>query len=550
MKLRNWLMIVLVLCLSPLSAFASSEILTTAQRETLYANAIMELEDYLYNKQDDPARLQGIIDSFGRARIGQSESLKSYALVLQLIAEDSYGYDLSYELKNLLKNKRFNTFLAEEMKDSPMYPVEYFEAYAEGRQAQSEGNTKAALQSYADCDNFFDAGDRHKQLDRELSASVYQQGKKLAQQWDLAGAYFQFKQAGAYSDSKQQMQTIVDMLGYTPKDAQDNLQPAANLRSQNTAVTSVTLAWSASEHATEYEISYRAGNSGNWTFWGTTEKTSVNITGLKQGTSYDFRVVACIGKTVRSEERVLSGVRTQTPAPTATPKPTQAPTPKPTATPKSSIAVGSYVSFGHYPQTAAGTDDTPIEWLVLEVQGNKALLISKYGLDAQPYNTAWEEVTWETCTLRTWLNNDFLNRAFTAMEQKAIVTTNVDNSKSQGYPNWDTTGGNNTRDQVFLLSFAEANKYFNVTGGGTYNIDSRVTPTAYAKYVGAYTSSGNKTTDGVDAGWWWLRSPGNEPGYAMLVHYVGSLSFYFVAHTAGCIRPALWVNLESFETLY
>lgn len=95
------------------------------------------------------------------------------------------------------------------------------------------------------------------------------------------------------------------------------------------------------------------------------------------------------------------------------------------------FAVGSYVTFGEYPQTAEGEDMTPIEWLVLARNGSNALLISRYGLDTKPYNTSDIKVTWSSCTLRTWLNNVFYNKAFSAAEQKAIMTTTVDNSKSQ-----------------------------------------------------------------------------------------------------------------------
>ena len=205
----------------------------------------------------------------------------------------------------------------------------------------------------------------------------------------------------------------------------------------------------------------------------------------------------------------------------------------------------TYVTFGHYPQTAEGNDSTAIEWIVLQKEGNKALLISRYGLDAQPYNTAWTSVTWETCTLRTWLNDTFMNKAFTEEEKKAILTANVDNSSSQGYSKWSTSGGNNTQDKIFLLSYAEANKYFGVTRNDSNNTKARVKPTAYAEKLGAYTSSSNKTADGDNAGWWWLRSPGYSQDSAVLVDLDGSLSGRYVYLDGGCVRPALWVNLES-----
>lgn len=207
------------------------------------------------------------------------------------------------------------------------------------------------------------------------------------------------------------------------------------------------------------------------------------------------------------------------------------------------FTVGNYVTFGEYPQTTAGEDMTPIEWLVLARNGNKALLISRYGLDAQPYNTDYTSVTWETCTLRTWLNGTFYNKAFSSAEQAAILTTNVDNSKNQCYSGWSTSSGNNTQDKVFLLSYAEANKYFGVTYDNSSNTKSRVAPTAYAIAQGAWTSYSNKTTDSTYAGWWWLRSPGTYQDYAAIVYFVGSLDFNYVDSDSGSVRPALWVNI-------
>ena len=209
------------------------------------------------------------------------------------------------------------------------------------------------------------------------------------------------------------------------------------------------------------------------------------------------------------------------------------------------FAVGNYITFGTYPQTKAGNDATPIEWLVLARDGDKALLISRYGLDAQPYNKDYTSVTWETCTLRTWLNGTFYNNAFSSAEQAAILTTNVDNSKNQCYSGWSTNGGKNTQDKVFLLSYAEANKYFGVTYNNSSNTKSRVAPTAYAIAQGTGKNSSYKTADGIDAGWWRLRSPGVSQYDAAYVSTDGSLYANRVNVGSGSVRPALWVNLEA-----
>ena len=111
--------------------------------------------------------------------------------------------------------------------------------------------------------------------------------------------------------------------------------------------------------------------------------------------------------------------------------------------------IGSIVTFGRYEQDGDKENGPEeIEWVVLDVQDGKALLLSKYGLEAKPYNTEYTDVTWETCTLRAWLNSDFLNKAFSAEEQSAILTTTVDNSSSQGYNDLNSIDGNNTRDKI------------------------------------------------------------------------------------------------------
>ena len=209
-------------------------------------------------------------------------------------------------------------------------------------------------------------------------------------------------------------------------------------------------------------------------------------------------------------------------------------------------AIPEMVTFGRYPQTAGGKDKTPIEWLVLDYDAanNRALIISRYGLAAKPYNAKLTEITWEDCTLRTWLNKDFLKTAFTAQEQEGILLTDVDNSRSEG-AGWNNKGGNNTQDRIFLLSAAEAKKYLGVTWDNSNNMKGRISPTAYAQKAGAWTSDSNKTSEGAAAGLWWLRSPGDRQDLAVTVMEDGTFNYIYVNSTAYCVRPALWISLES-----
>ena len=213
--------------------------------------------------------------------------------------------------------------------------------------------------------------------------------------------------------------------------------------------------------------------------------------------------------------------------------------------------VGSYVTLGTYPQTVEGTDQTPIEWLVLDYDetNHKTLLLSRYGLENMPYNQKLAYITWEECTLRAWLNGEFLNKAFSASERKAILVTTVDNRSGQGYSEWYMYGENYTKDCIFLLSYAEANRYLNLTYTNKNNTKSRVAPTAYASSKGFRADDSYKTEDGECAGWWWLRSRGLAKNDAAGVNRDGSLSNAYVNENYfyQLVRPACWLNLEAFD---
>ena len=186
--------------------------------------------------------------------------------------------------------------------------------------------------------------------------------------------------------------------------------------------------------------------------------------------------------------------------------------------------VGDILIFGSYEQdNDTGNGREPISWLVLAVEDGKMLLIAEENLDCQPYNTEDTDITWENCTLRSWLNNDFVNSAFTPAQQSAIALTDLTNNDNSEY---GTNGGNSTQDKIFLLSIDEANKYF------AGDSDRAAKNTAYAKAQGA-------------SGRWWLRSPGL---YADRAAGVRSDGFVFeigdrVDYDNDAVRPALWLDL-------
>lgn len=166
-------------------------------------------------------------------------------------------------------------------------------------------------------------------------------------------------------------------------------------------------------------------------------------------------------------------------------------------------------------------------------------------LDTVPYNEDNTVITWEECTLRAWLNGEFLNKTFSAKEQSAILITLVDNSANQGYSEWNTVDGKNTQDKIFLLSYAEANRYLGVTTvNNSNNTKSRVAPTAYAITMGAFKNNDYKTVDGEPAGSWWLRTPDGTQSVAC-VRVSGSLGRVYASNDTRVVRPAFWLNLDS-----
>ena len=197
-----------------------------------------------------------------------------------------------------------------------------------------------------------------------------------------------------------------------------------------------------------------------------------------------------------------------------------------------SVNVGDVCKFGSYEQDnnkSNGQED--IEWLVLEKDGTKILVVSKYALDCKQYNTSYTDITWETCTLRKWLNNDFINAAFSGDEKAMIPTVTVSADKN---PDYSTNPGKATQDQVFLLSIAEANKYFSSDSA------RQCEPTDYAVANGAWEShSGNCR--------WWLRSPGGDLDGAACVYDDGDVYEHgsYVGSDDRAVRPAMWIDLNS-----
>ena len=202
---------------------------------------------------------------------------------------------------------------------------------------------------------------------------------------------------------------------------------------------------------------------------------------------------------------------------------------------------GDIIEFGSYPYEADGTEK-PIEWQILKKYNDgTAFVISKYALDNVKYNETRTDMTWETSTIRKWLNNDFYNKAFRNADKSLIKESYVVNKDNAEY---NTKGGNNTRDKMFLLSIDEAKRYFS-----RYE-KRKLLPTPYAK--GSNSKNGNLYTR-VDTGgscWWWLRSPGVDQRYAAYVDHDGAVHYSgdSVNDDSGAVRVAFKINLNNLKS--
>ena len=83
------------------------------------------------------------------------------------------------------------------------------------------------------------------------------------------------------------------------------------------------------------------------------------------------------------------------------------------------------------------------DWIVLDVQNNRALLITEKILFQRVYHTDCTAIIWAQCDLHRYLNGDFCNM-FNSSERSRILQANE------------------AEDHIFLLSVEEAEQYFSM----------------------------------------------------------------------------------------
>ena len=206
----------------------------------------------------------------------------------------------------------------------------------------------------------------------------------------------------------------------------------------------------------------------------------------------------------------------------------------------------------------------PLRWRMLDIQGNRALLLADRMPDCIPFHSRDEDVTWEECTLRSWLNgygaeankqgtdytgSSFIDRAFTAQEREAILPALCGNPANRDY---GTDSGRDTEDRLFILSNEEvfeggnAERYGFHAGRNYDDPAKRFTSTLYSKCMGTWWSP---VEEYAGNSFWFMRTSGytaQSVTYICDFGYIYSRGTLVTCSDAG-VLPAMWINLDKAE---
>ena len=183
-------------------------------------------------------------------------------------------------------------------------------------------------------------------------------------------------------------------------------------------------------------------------------------------------------------------------------------------------------------------ENETLSWIVIDVKDGKALLLSEKVIDLVPYNTEKTEVTWETCSLRKWLNEDLYYGSFTDAERQMIVKTTVDN---KDLPDEGCNYGSDTEDYLYVLSYREM---LNTAA----DCDEYIKP--------AYTDIAMEHHNNVRVSYW-RRDPGMMSNGTVSLTSMATIAFdgkvEYYCDDVNCawdgVRPAMWVDINMLANI-
>ena len=204
------------------------------------------------------------------------------------------------------------------------------------------------------------------------------------------------------------------------------------------------------------------------------------------------------------------------------------------------LAVGDVITLGRYEQDnniKNGAED--ICWEVKEIAGNKALLVSKYALDAAPFHSEKDNSTWENSTLRGWLNSYFLDAAFSDDEQSLIIQSSLE-TPAYGWDGKTLTKLSTvekTTDMVFIEEYGAS-----VSDASSYSLQT---------LLGSKHNQAVQLNDDVFPSKW-LRNPvvceTNEIKSIVLGYYSDKSKQVIISSKKfALVCPSIYIDLSTYE---
>lgn len=193
---------------------------------------------------------------------------------------------------------------------------------------------------------------------------------------------------------------------------------------------------------------------------------------------------------------------------------------------------GKTLTMGSFRASAKGAPGG-ILWTVIDREDDKALVLAENVLDIRPFNEAYENTSWENCTMRQWLDEEFYEGSFTDDEKERILPSRIKNGKADGvHGTIPDDIYRDTFDRVFLLSADEVKYYLigssGIKAGATDYVRAKNVPSAIA---GKYR--------------WWGRSMGINGSNACVVDYSWVNGYGENVNSGGIgVRPAMWIRID------
>lgn len=199
------------------------------------------------------------------------------------------------------------------------------------------------------------------------------------------------------------------------------------------------------------------------------------------------------------------------------------------------LQAGDVIKFGEYEQdNNLENGKEAIDWIVLDIQDNEALVISQFCLDAKRYSD--EGIArWERSSLCNWLNSEFINSSFEETARDCILQSLMGSRID------DDGKENEIFSFIFVLSEYGYNTYLPK--------ERNVYATTYALSAKSVYTGYIEDEQSVE---WWLRNAG-ESFMSVSASYVNRGGYYTSSQSVkevSMVRLAMRIDLAKCEEVY